>query len=401
MSATDIPTLLPGASHLLSGLPGRQGFGDASLIRHREGSIDLGGGNPDTAALPVGLYRDAVRDLTDDPGFASTLRYPPAGGIPSLRSWIAEREGVDVSRVIVTAGGAHGLALAALGTLDAGDVIVVDDPVYPLFLRTLDLIGATAVPVPAGIAGLDVDELERRLQAGLRPKALFTVPTFQNPSGSTLPEAAGERLVELADRYGFTVILDDPYREVAFRPGSIDVRSRLLDSDRVIAVNTFSKTLGPALRLGWIVVPEHLAEQFLKLRNRLDGQTSGTLQEIVWRIVRRPEYAEGLTAAGPRYAAKAAALGTALRDRFGDDIRFIEPEGGFFLWAQLGGDLDFARLHDLAQDEGVFYQRGEWFGVDGGAHHRGYVRLSFSELPVDDLAEGAARLHRAWLAARS
>lgn len=393
---TDSPRTLPGASRLLGGLPGRQGFGDASLIRHREGSIDLGGGNPDTSVLPIGLYRDAVRDLTDAPDFAASLRYTPAGGIPALRQWIAEREGVDPARVIVTAGGAHGLALAALGALDPGDVIVVDDPVYPLFLRTLDLLDVTAVPVRVGPTGLDVDELERQLEAGLRPRALFTVPTFQNPSGGTLSEHDGRRLADLADRYGFTLILDDPYREVSFVAGTVDVRSRLLDSDRVIAVNTFSKTLGPALRLGWIVVPAHLSEQFLKLRNRLDGQTSGTLQEIVLRIVQRPEYAAGLAAAGTVYAAKAEALGRALRDRFGDDISFTAPEGGFFLWARLGGDLDFARLHDIAQEEGVFFQRGEWFGVDGEEHLRGFVRLSFSELPVDRLEEGAARLHRAW-----
>lgn len=212
------------------------------------------------AALPTALYRDAARDLTDGEGFAASLRYVPAPGIPALRSWIADREGVDAERVIVTTGGAHGLALAVLGILDAGDEVVVDDPVYPLFLRTLDLVGAHPVPVRVGADGIDVDELERRLDAGLRPKALFTVPTFQNPSGGTLPDGRARRLAELAERFGFMLILDDPYREVGFEPGAIDVRSRLLDSERVVAVNTFSKTLGPALRVGWIVVPEALVE---------------------------------------------------------------------------------------------------------------------------------------------
>lgn len=387
---------LSGASRLLAGLPARQGFGDASLIRHRAGSIDLGGGNPDTSVLPVDLYRDAVRDVTDDPGFADSLRYTPAAGVPALRDWIAEREGVDVSRVIVTNGGAHGLALAALATLDAGDIILTDDPVYPLFLRTLDVVPVQVVPVRVGTEGIDVDTVERMLRDGLRPKALFTVPTFQNPSGVTLTDERARKLAALADEFGFTLFIDDPYREVAFQAGRVDSRSRLLDSDRVVAINAFSKTLGPALRLGWIVVPAHLSEQYVKLRNRLDGQTSGVLQEIVLRIVRRPEYPASLVAAGRVYASKAAALRDALRARFGDDIDIVEPEGGFFLWARLRGDVDFERLHDLAQEEGVFYQRGEWFAAVDEGHLRGYLRLSFSEHDIDVLEEAVDRLYRAW-----
>ncbi|GAA1420636.1 PLP-dependent aminotransferase family protein [Agrococcus citreus] len=320
----------------------------------------------------------------------------PAPGIPALRAWIAEREGVDAERVIVTTGGAHGLALAVLGLLDAGDEIVVDDPVYPLFLRTLDLVGAHPVPVRVGAGGIDVDELERRLDAGLRPKALFTVPTFQNPSGGTLSDEHARRLAGLAERFGFMLILDDPYREAGFEPGAIDVRSRLLDSERVVAVNTFSKTLGPALRVGWIVVPTALAERFVRLRNRLDGLTSGTLQELVLRIVQRPEYSEALAAAGVGYGRKARALQQALEARFGDEIEITEPSGGFFLWARLLGEADFERFHELAQDEGVFFQRGEWFAVDDDAHLRGTLRLSFSEQPVEALVEGVDRLHRAW-----
>ncbi|ROR64691.1 PLP-dependent aminotransferase family protein [Agrococcus jenensis] len=391
-----VPDTRTAASRLLEQLPARQGFGDATLIKHRPGSIDLGGGNPDVEALPTALYRDAARDLTEGDAFAASLRYVPAPGIPALRTWIAEREGVDAERVIVTTGGAHGLALAVLGTLDAGDEIVVDDPVYPLFLRTLDLVGAHPVPIRVDAHGIDVDELERRLLAGLRPKALFTVPTFQNPSGGTLPDDRARRLAELADRFGFTIIFDDPYREVGFEPGGVDVRSRQLDSDRVIAVNTFSKTLGPALRVGWIVVPEALAERFVRLRNRLDGLTSGTLQELVLRIVQRQEYPAALAAAGVGYGRKARALQQALESRFGDAIEITEPSGGFFLWARLHGDADFARLHALAQDEGVFFQRGEWFAVDDDAHLRGTMRLSFSEQPTEALVEGVERLHRAW-----
>lgn len=387
----------PGTSTLLASLPDRRGFGDATLIRHRPGSIDLGGGNPDTDVLPTGLYRDAVRDLTDDPAFAGTLRYAPAAGLESLRSVVAAREGVSASRVIITSGGIHGLALAVLGTLDPGDTIVVDDPVFPLFLRVLDLVGVDVVPVRVDAHGLDVDALENRLRAGLRPAALFTVPTFHNPTGATLTAARAGRLVDLAERYGFTVLLDDPYRDIAFAPGTVPARPGARDSDRVISVHSFSKTLGPGLRLGWNVVPEGVAAGHVKLRNRLDGQASGFLQEVVRRIVERPEHDELLLAAATHYHRKATALRLALEDSVGGDLQTSAPAGGFFLWARFTDrTADYGRLFDAAQEEGVFYQRGEWFAVGDDAALRGYVRLSFSERSAPELEEGAARLARAW-----
>lgn len=387
-----------GISALLAGLPARQGFGDATLIRLAPGSIDLGGGNPATDLLPIDVHRDAAREVTAGDGFAALLRYSPAPGLPSLRSAIAEREGVASERVLVTNGGAHGLALAVLGLLDPGDTIVVDDPVYPLFLRVLDLVeGVIVVPLPVTRDGIDTEELARRLGAGLRPKALFTVPTFHNPSGATLPTERTRTLVDLAERFGFTIISDDPYREIAFPGSVVPDRTLLRDSDRVIAVNTFSKTLGPGLRLGWMVIPAHLTERYTRLRNRLDGQSSGVLQAIVERILRDRRLGPSITAAAAVYAGKAATLISALRDGFGDAVEVDEPTGGFFVWARLGGDLDFARLFDRAQDLGVTYQRGEWFSA-GGDDFRGFVRLSFSEPDETSLREGVDRLARAWRA---
>lgn len=388
-------------SSLLAGLPARQGFGDATLIRLAPGSIDLGGGNPSTDLLPIDLYRDAARDVTTGDEFAPLLRYSPAPGLPSLRQTIAERDGVSPDRVLLSNGGAHGLALAVLGLVDPGDTIVVDDPVYPLFLRVLDLIGdVEVVPVSVGRDGIDVDELRTKLVAGLRPKALFTVPTFQNPSGVTLSEEKSDALVDLAEQYGFTIISDDPYREIAFPGTHVPERARFRDTDRVVAVNSFSKTLGPGLRLGWIVVPDGTSEQFTRLRNRLDGQSSGILQAIVERMLRTPGFDASIAAAGAGYADKARVLTRALRDEFGDDVELAEPTGGFFVWAHLGGDIDFERLFDDAQTLGVTYQRGEWFGA-GGEEHRGLVRLSFSEPSDADLREGVARLASAWRTLRS
>ncbi|MDQ0644148.1 aminotransferase-like domain-containing protein [Microbacterium murale] len=383
------------SSALLAGLPARQGFGDATLIRLAAGSIDLGGGNPATDLLPLDVYRDAFREVTESDGFAPLLKYSPASGLPSLRASIAAREGVAADRVLITNGGAHGLALAVLSLLDPGDVVVVDDPVYPLFLRVLDLIGVDVTPVRVGADGIDTDELEHRLRDGLRPKALFTVPTFQNPSGVTLSAEREAALVALAEQYGFVIIADDPYRAIAFPWTEVPERSAFRDSDRVFAVNTFSKTLGPGLRLGWIVLPAAMSERVTWLRNRLDGQTSGVLQAVVDRMLADERFDASIIAAGAGYARKAEALTTALREEFADGVEIAEPQGGFFTWVRLAGDIDFAQLFERSQDLGVTYQRGEWFATTGDAF-RGFARLSYSEVGEHDLTEGVARLARAW-----
>lgn len=382
-------------SALLAGLPARQGFGDATLIRLAPGAIDLGGGNPAVELLPLDVYRDAFLEVTTARDFGTLLKYSPAPGLPALRAAIAAREHVSPDRVLITDGGAHGLALAVLSLLDPGDLIVVDDPVYPLFLRVLDLIGVQVAPLAVTGDGIDVDELDRRLRAGLRPRALFTVPTFQNPSGVTLSAEKEAALVSLAERYGFAIIADDPYRDIRFPGTVVPERTAFRASDRVLAVNTFSKTLGPGLRLGWVVLPVELSERFTRLRNRLDGQTSGVLQAVVERMLHDDRLDASITEAGAVYQRKAHVLAAALRDGFGDHVELADPQGGFFAWARIGGDLDFAALFEGAQDRGVTYQRGEWFAA-GGAGFDGYLRLSFSEQSETDLAEGVARLAEAW-----
>lgn len=381
-------------SALLASLPARQGFSDATLIRHAAGSVDLGGGNPATDLLPLDIYRDAVREVTEGDGFGRQLRYTPAAGLASLRATIAARDGVDAERVLITNGGAHGLALAVLSLLDPGDTIVVDDPVYPLFLRVLDLIGVHIVPLRVGQDGIDTDELEQRLRDGLRPKALFTVPTFQNPSGVTLSAEREADLVALAERYDFVVIADDPYRSIAFPGTVVPARTAFRDSDHVLAVNTFSKTLGPGLRLGWIVVPTALSERITWLRNGIDGQTSSILQSVVQRMLADDRLDGSIAAAAAGYARKASVLTSALRSEFGDAVEVAEPQGGFFAWAHIG-DVDSRALFDRAQDLGVTYQRGEWFSASDDAF-RGFARLSFAESGEPDLTVGIARLAQAW-----
>lgn len=427
------------ASRFLAGIPDRKGFGDATLIRHDPGVINLGGGDPDTELLPAKLFAQATEGLFEDPETISTvLKYSSTAGLDSLREAIGQREGIEPSRVLVTTGGAQSTAFAVLGVFDPGDTVVVDAPVYPLFLRTLDLVDVDVASVPVDAHGLDTDALEQQLRNGLRPKALYTVPTFHNPTGATLSLEREVRLVELAEHYGFTILVDDPYREISFSGERPRPRPALIDTDRTVLINSFSKTLGPGARLGWLGLPERLTPAYAKLRNRLDSQSSGIVQELVRRIITRPEYDAAIVHAGARYRSKAEALKTALREQFGEHIDWVEPTGGFFLWAWIASDhsseahsggahsgdphsggahssgahssrapsggarsgkqLDADALFAAAQRHGVNYQRGDWFAAlpEEAPGLANAFRLSFCEFDEPTLREGAARIGAAW-----
>lgn len=387
------------SSRLLEGLPERSGFGDATLIPRIPGLINLGGGDPEAPALPARLFDRATKGLFDDPEVATkVLKYSHSAGLPEMRETIGEREGIAPERVVVTTGGANGMALSVLGVLDDGDTVVVDDPVYPLFLRTLDLVNVSVESVPVDAHGLDTAALETKLRAGLRPKAVYTVPTYQNPSGAILTLEREAHLVELAEHYGFTVLVDDPYREVTFSGEPPRERRPFIDTDHTILINSFSKTLGPGTRLGWLGVPEHLTHSYTKLRNRLDGQSSGIVQELVRRVITDPGYREALSDAGAYYRQKAQTLKAALREQFGELIKWNEPEGGFFLWCWLEDDIDFTAMFDAAQRLGVTYQRGDWFAPlpQDAPRLKNALRLSYCELGEDQLRLGAERLGAAW-----
>lgn len=365
-----------------------RGFGDASLRRRRPGDIELLGGIPDDSALPVAeLLASAQRVLSDERAGAGAFQYSQSAGLDELRAWVAAREGVDAERVIITNGGFHGLSLSVLALVERGAPVAVDNPVFPLFLRALELSAGRPVPVSVGPDGLDVDELEHHLRGGGRPAAVYTVPDFHNPSQGTLPSEQRVRLVELAERYGFVVLADNPYRELRFRGTDADQRV-LSESDRVVHVNTFSKTLGPGLRLGWVVAAPELVEAFVRVRNRQDSHTSTLEQRLVIDLLTHDEtwFDRTLERARALYRERADALAGALRERLGDLVEVEDPEGGFFLWPRITlPGLDPARLAEASAERGATYQRGDFFSSSGRPEFTDRVRLAHGDRDVATL----------------
>ncbi|MFC8526889.1 PLP-dependent aminotransferase family protein [Nocardia sp. NPDC057227] len=357
------------------------------------GAVRLVGGAPAAEALPTKELADAFTTALTG---ATALQYSVATGIEPLRAWIADHEGTTPDRVLVTNGALHGLSLLFAALLDPGDVVAVENPTFPVALRVLAQYGAQVVGVPSSAAGLDLDALEQRLRDGLRIKLLYLIPDFQNPTGATLAAADRARAVALAERYGFVVVSDNPYRSLRFAGAALP--DLPLASDAVVRVNTFSKTLGPGLRSGWIVAPEWVLPVLTRLRANVDQHSSLLTQTALAGVLAEPGFFDGVLANGRElYRERSGALTAALRSRLGERAAFDEPEGGIFLWVRATEPgLDLVALRERARALGVEFALGRYFDPEGAGGHTDRIRLGFSNATSADIELGVERIAAAW-----
>ncbi|MGW4368888.1 aminotransferase-like domain-containing protein [Nocardia takedensis] len=396
---TSALTSASATADLLSLLAAREsppsGFGAAPNLP--ADAIRLLGGVPANEALPVDHLERAFRETLSDPAEAiAALHYSVPVGIEPLRTWVAAHEGVTPNRVLITNGALHGLSLLFATLLDPGDVVALESPTFPLTPRLLGHYGARAVPVPITRDGLDLDSLERRLREGLRIKALYLIPDFQNPAGTTLSASDRERAVRLGQRHGFVVVSDNPYRDLRF--AGTPVEDLDLDNEVVVRVNTFSKTLGPGLRLGWLVAPERLVPALTRLRANTDQHSALLTQTAIARLLRTPGTFDAiLSRAREIYRERAAVLTDELRATLPDTVDFDTPEGGIFLWARATDpDIDLAAVRTRAHALGTDFSLGRFFDPDGATHHTDRFRLGFSNNTPQDLRTAVQRLAAAF-----
>jgi 2-aminoadipate transaminase len=363
---------------------------DLLKLTEQPGVLSLAGGLPAPETFPTGALAEAAQTLLTDP---ATVQYATTEGLPALREWVAARcaAAVGPDDVLVTTGSQQGLDLVVRALTDPGDTVAADCPGYLGALQVLQASGCRVLPVAVDEAGLDPAALEALLDAGERPKLVYTCASLQNPTGTTLPPARREHLAALADRYGFVIVEDDPYSALRWAGEQPDPMTTL--TDRAVWLSTFSKTLAPGLRLGWMVGPPELLGAATRLKQSADLHTPTLSQHLAAAVVTRPGWFDRhVTDLVPVYRERAVALAATLHDQLGDRASFAEPAGGMFLWVTLDG-VDTDALLPRAVEHGMAFVPGSVFHVDDGG--RDALRLSFATLDPPTLVEGVARLVRA------
>jgi DNA-binding transcriptional MocR family regulator len=347
-------------------------------------TISFARGIPAPELLPVAELADCARAAIERDG-RTILNYGAAGGYGPLRDWIAARHGAGRDRVVLTNGSLQGLAFLARELVPKGRVLV-EMPTYDRPLKLLAEMGAEVTAIPVDDEGLDVDALAAELSAS-PASFLYTIPTFQNPTGRTLSEDRRRRLVELAREHGLLVVEDDPYGLVRFEGDPPPTLFELADGEGVVYGSSFSKTIAPGARVGYLVLPEPLAKDVTASATATYITPSLVGEAAVYEFVRRGLLETNLARVREGLKARRDAMLEALDRELGSSARWSRPDGGYFLWLELGAEIDARELLGVAEAAGVTFVPGVDFGGPPNS-----LRLAFSFVDVAAVAEGIARL---------
>lgn len=348
--------------------------------------ISFARGVPAPECLPVEELADCAKSALERDG-TRVLLYGPGGGYQPLREWIAERHGVEPARVVVTSGSLQGFVFLAEQLVQPGTRVLVEAPTYDRPIKILRRLGAEIVGLPMDDDGLDVDALEQALRDGAKPAFLYTIATFQNPSGRTLSEERRRRVAELACEHDLLVLEDDPYGLVRYDGEPLPSIFALAGGQGVAYASSFSKTVAPGVRVGYFVLPERLAQQIEALAVSTYISPPFLTQATVHEFVGRGNFEPNLERVNGLLKARRDAMLAALERHMPDGASWSRPAGGYFVWLDL--PTDAPALAD-AEAAGVTFVPGTDFFADGSGTSS--LRLAFSYVSPDEIAEGVSRL---------
>ncbi len=352
-------------------------------------TISFARGAPSADILPHDAVREAAaRALESD--WEKALSYGTGRGHQGLAEWIAELHGVDPERVMVTNGSLEAGAMLFRFLLDRGDQVVVEQPSYDRTLLLLERLGADRIGVQLEADGIDVEGVAE-VSAGRDVRLVHVIPNFHNPAGCTLSAEKRLRLVDLAGERGFNLFEDDPYRLISFGGDPLPTMLEQDERDRVVHASSFSKTVAPGVRVGYLIGPAEEIAALAKLANEQYISPSMLAESIVWELCRSGALEKNIETVNAALRERRDALVEALRQHI-PEARFVVPEGGYFLWLDLKEDVDTQALLAEAKEEGVTFIAGPDFMIEGGSSS---LRLSFAPVPAGDVPEGVQRLARA------
>jgi DNA-binding transcriptional MocR family regulator len=346
-------------------------------------TISFARGVPAPECIPAEELADCARAAIERD--RTVLSYGGGSGYAPLREWIAGRHGVEPERVLVTNGGLQGFVLLAQQLCRRGCRVLVERPTYDRPLKILRGLGADVEALPMDEEGLDLDALRDALARGQKPSFLYTIPTFQNPSGRTLSAERRRELVDVAREHDLLVVEDDPYGLVRFE-GEPEPTLHSLAPDRVVYASSFSKTVAPGVRVGYFVLPRELhdAVEAIAVSTYISPVVFG--EATVFEFIRRGSFEPNLERVRGLLRVRRDAMLEALEELAADGVTWSRPSGGYFLWLEIAGS-DAAELLERATAAGVTFVKGTDFGGPASS-----ARLAYSYVSPEEIAEGVARL---------
>lgn len=351
------------------------------------GMISFAGGNPSLSALPDEQVAALAQEALSASGkallqYGATEGYPPF--VESLRGYLREHLGLDVPAVLPVTGSTQAMDLLCKALINPGDRIVVENPSFLGNLQCMKLYEAELVPVRSDGDGLDPDHLEQLFRE-VHPKMLYTIPTFQNPTGRTLSLERRKRVAELANQYGVVVAEDDPYRDLRYRGTDLPPIKTFDKEGWVVFLGSFSKVISPGLRVGYLAGDAGIVRKCTIGKQSSDVHTANLNQAIVDLYLRKNLLPDHIRRISSDYALQCDRMLSHLA-AFPDGVSYTKPEGGLFLWAELPEGVSAVELLKKAIEKKVAFVPGTHFFADGG--HENTLRLNFSASTPAQIDQG-------------
>jgi 2-aminoadipate transaminase len=369
----------------------------------RAAEISLAFGLADPAFFPTEELAEATADVLAERTDAALNYGPPSRELIEQIAARLRLQGIpaEVDQVMLSYGSGQLLALIPQVMVDPGDVVIIEGPTFMTAVRRFELAGARIVTIPTDAQGMDMDALERSLvelgREGVRPKLIYTIPTFHNPSGVTMPLERRQRLVALAAEYGVLIVEDDAYGDLRFVGETLPTLAALDTEGWVLRVGTYSKILAPGVRVGFAYGPRELLQRLSMFRS--EGDSGPFLTHIVARYSADGRLEAHIDQLRALYRHKCRVMLDAIAREFPPDIAPIAPEGGFYVWCRLPGDLSATTLLSRAADRGVAFLPGTRCYTGGQGDDA--IRLAFSYHTPEKIADGVARIGEAIRAMRT
>jgi len=363
------------------------------------GMISFAGGLPNPLAFPVEIIHECVEKIFQE-DIEPALQYGSTEGLTQLRGVLANRMkknnhiDCELHDLLITSGAQQALSLVALCFLDPGDTYLTTVPAYLGAIQAFHAYEANCESIPMNDGGIDTDSLRRNLKrlhrTGIIPKFIYTVPTFQNPSGETMSLSNRKELLDIASEYDFLIIEDDPYGELIFEGSLIQPIKSYDTKGRVVYISTFSKILAPGFRIGWIIASKVILDKLIQGKQAADLCTNVFSQYIAYDYIKGGYLDKHVERIKELYKRKRDVMLEALKKYFPSEVKWTIPKGGMFIWITLPKSIDTRLMFQKAIAKKVAYVVGEAFYPEGGDYNS--MRLNFSYSEDELIKEGIKRL---------